>query len=239
MVTSPDGRGRSNQFCSADWLAGILVILAVLILHSFIDFFSTPERRYDDFASISTSRQPSDRIAIIAIDDQSIADIGRWPWPRDVQAKLINQLATGKAKKIVNTTLFFEPQTDRGTVYIRSELYPLGVMLCQMLAVAHPFRGDLTAEPMCKIAIKSAPNVPIIHAELPEKLANIVALFFSRKPETRYLNGDQFAADFRDVMAHLSSVTITADVAKLPSIQNDVAITAINYDTKAVQSPSS
>ena len=72
-----------------------------------------------------------------------------------------------------------------------------------------------------------------------EKLANIVALFFSRKPETRYLNGDQFAADFRDVMAHLSSVTITAEVAKLPSIQNDIAITAINYDTKAVQSPSS
>ena len=237
MVTSPNGRGRSNQFCSADWLAGILVILAVFILHSFTDFFSPPERRYDDFASISTSRQPSDRIAIIAIDDQSIANIGRWPWPRDVQAKLINQLATGKAKKIVNTTLFFEPQTDRGTVYIRSELYPLGVMLCQMLAVAHPFLGDLIAEPMYKIANKSASNVRIIHAELPEKLVNIVALFFSRKPETRYLNGDQFAADLRDVMAHLSSVTITADVAKSTSIQNDIAITAINYDTKAVQSP--
>ena len=239
MVTSPNGRGRSNQFCSADWLAGILVILAVLILHSFIDFFSTPERRYDDFASISTSRQPPDRVAIVAIDDQSIANIGRWPWPRNVQAKLINQLATGKAKKIVNTTLSFEPRTDQGAVYLRSDLNSFGVMLCQILAGAHLFRGDLMAEPMYKIANKSAPNVRIIHAELPEKLANIVALFFSRKPETRYLNGDQFAADLRDVMAHLSSVTITADVAKLSSIQNDIAITAINYDTKAVQSPSS
>ena len=103
MVTSPNGRGRSNQFCSADWLAGILVILAVFILHSFTDFFSTPERRYYDFASISTSRQPSDRIAI---DDQSIANIDRWPWSADVQAKLIDQLATAKAKTIVNTTFF-------------------------------------------------------------------------------------------------------------------------------------
>ena len=119
MATSADGRGGGSQFWRADWFAGLMLILAVFILHSFTDFFGTLERRYYDFASTSTSRQPSDRIAIIAIDDQSIANIGRWPWPRDVQAKLIDQLAAAKAKTIVNTTLFFEPQTDRGMVYIR------------------------------------------------------------------------------------------------------------------------
>ena len=119
MVTYPSGRGKGSQFWRADWFAGILVILAVFMLHSVTDFFGTLERRYYDVASTSTSRQPSDRIAIIAIDDQSIANIGRWPWPRDVQAKLIDQLATAKAKTIVNTTLFFEPQTDRGMTYIR------------------------------------------------------------------------------------------------------------------------
>ena len=119
MVTYPSGRGKGSQFWRADWFAGILVILAVFMLHSVTDFFGTLERRYYDVASTNTSRQPSDRIAIIAIDDQSIANIGRWPWPRDVQAKLIDQLATAKAKTIVNTTLFFEPQTDRGMTYIR------------------------------------------------------------------------------------------------------------------------
>ena len=119
MATSADGRGGGSQFWRADWFAGLMLILAVFILHGFTDFFGTLERRYYDFASTSTSRQPSDRIAIIAIDDQSIANIGRWPWPRDVQAKLIDQLAAAKAKTIVNTTLFFEPQTDRGMVYIR------------------------------------------------------------------------------------------------------------------------
>jgi len=119
LVTSRSGRGKGSQFWHADWFAGVLVILAVFMLHSLTDFFGTLERRYYDFASTSTSRQPSDRIAIIAIDDQSIANIGRWPWPRDVQAKLIDQLATARAKTIVNTTLFFEPQTDRGMVFIR------------------------------------------------------------------------------------------------------------------------
>ena len=119
MANSSSGRSKGKKFWRADWFVGALVILAVFALQSFTDVFGTLERRYYDFASTSTSRQPSDRIAIIAIDDQSIANIGRWPWPRDVQAKLIDQLSAAKAKTIVNTTLFFEPQTDRGMAYIR------------------------------------------------------------------------------------------------------------------------
>ena len=119
MLAFTSGRGKGGKFWRADWFVGVLVVLAVLLLHGFTDFFGALERRYYDFASTSTSRQPSDRIAIIAIDDQSIANIGRWPWPRDVQARLIDQLSAAKAKTIVNTTLFFEPQTDRGMLYIR------------------------------------------------------------------------------------------------------------------------
>ena len=123
VATSSSKRG---QFWRADWFVGVLVVLAVLVLHSATDFFATLERRYYDFASTSTSRQPSDRIAIIAIDDQSIANIGRWPWPRDVHAQLIDQLAAAKVKTIAHTAFFFEPQTDRGLVFIRKIKEALG-----------------------------------------------------------------------------------------------------------------
>jgi CHASE2 domain-containing sensor protein/predicted Ser/Thr protein kinase len=123
VATSSSKRG---QFWRADWFVGVLVVLAVLVLHSVTDFFGTLERRYYDFASTSTSRQPSDRIAIIAIDDQSIANIGRWPWPRDVHAQLIDQLAAAKTKTIAHTAFFFEPQTDRGLVFIRKMKEALG-----------------------------------------------------------------------------------------------------------------
>ena len=112
------GRSKSSQFWRADWFVGVLVVLAVIFLHGLTDFFGTLERRYYDFASTSTSRQPSDRIAIIAIDDQSIANIGRWPWPRDIHAQLIDQLSAAKAKTIAHTAFFFEPQTDRGLIFI-------------------------------------------------------------------------------------------------------------------------
>jgi CHASE2 domain-containing sensor protein len=84
----------------------------VFVLWKSTDLFDTLERRFYDVASTSSSRVPSDRIAIIAIDDQSIANIGRWPWPRDVHADLIDKLGAAKAKTIVYTVFFFEPQTD-------------------------------------------------------------------------------------------------------------------------------
>ncbi|MES2363079.1 MAG: serine/threonine-protein kinase [Pseudomonadota bacterium] len=117
---------KRSQFWRADWFVGVLVVLAVIFLHGLTDFFGTLERRYYDFASTSTSRQPSDRIAIIAIDDQSIANIGRWPWTRDVHAQLIDQLSAAKAKTIAHTAFFFEPQTDRGLVFIRKMKEVLG-----------------------------------------------------------------------------------------------------------------
>ncbi|WP_309678053.1 serine/threonine-protein kinase [Polaromonas sp.] len=126
MTKSSGGRGKAGQFWRADWFVGVLVVLAVLFLHGVTDFSGTLERRYYDFASTRTSRQPSDRIAIIAIDDQSIANIGRWPWPRDVHAQLIDQLAAAKAKTIAHTVFFFEPQTDRGLVYIQKIKEALG-----------------------------------------------------------------------------------------------------------------
>jgi serine/threonine-protein kinase len=117
---------KRSQFWRADWFVGVLIVVAVVVLHQTTDFIGTLERRFYDFASTSTSRQPSDRIAVIAIDDQSIANIGRWPWPRDVHAQLIDLLAAAKAKTIVHTAFFFEPQTDRGLAFIRKMKEVLG-----------------------------------------------------------------------------------------------------------------
>ena len=110
---------KAQVFWRTEWFAGIAVVLAAVGLHIATDFVGTLERRFYDFASTSTSRQPSDRIAVIAIDDQSIANIGRWPWPRDVHAKLIDQLAAAKAKTIAHTAFFIEPQVDPGLQFIR------------------------------------------------------------------------------------------------------------------------
>jgi CHASE2 domain-containing sensor protein/predicted Ser/Thr protein kinase len=123
---SKSSLARRRQFWRTDWFVAVLIVVAVFVLHHATDTFGTLERRFYDYASTSSGRQPSDRIAIIAIDDQSIANIGRWPWPRDVHAQLIDQLAAAKAKTITHTAFFFEPQTDRGLPYIRKIKETLG-----------------------------------------------------------------------------------------------------------------
>ena len=76
-------------------------------------------------------------------------------------------------------------------------------MLFQMLTGVLPFRGDSMAELMYKIANEEAPDLRTIRAELPESLANLVALAMAKRPETRYQDGDQFAADLRSVLAEM------------------------------------
>jgi serine/threonine-protein kinase len=119
-------RSSFAAFWRADWFAGVAIVLAAFVLHASTDLIGTLERRFYDFASTSNSRQPSDRIAVIAIDDQSIGNIGRWPWSRDIHAKLVDQLVQAKAKTIVQTVLFLEPQLDPGLGFIRKMREVLG-----------------------------------------------------------------------------------------------------------------
>jgi eukaryotic-like serine/threonine-protein kinase len=141
-VATPTLKKRGS-FWRADWFVGVLVVLAVLILHQAGDLIGTLERRFYDYASTVTSRQPSDKIAVIAIDDVSIANIGRWPWSRDVHAQMTDLLSGAKAKVIANTTFFFEPQTDRGLQYIRK--------IKETLGAADPAAAQLQIEQVGKV----------------------------------------------------------------------------------------
>jgi CHASE2 domain-containing sensor protein len=107
-----------SRFWSSDWFAGLLITIVVVVLSGSAPFQSL-ERSFYDWGVRSTDRQPSDKIAVIAIDDESINNLGRWPWPRDLHAELIDRLTEGGAKVIGQTVFFLEPQIDPGMTYIR------------------------------------------------------------------------------------------------------------------------
>jgi serine/threonine-protein kinase len=117
--------GRKD-FWKSDWLLGVIVALAVALV-SQADLVKSLERKAYDLGVRASSRNPSEGIAVIAIDDPSIANIGRWPWSRDVHAQLIQKLAAAQAKVIGMTVFFSEPQIDPGLPYINKlgELYGL------------------------------------------------------------------------------------------------------------------
>jgi CHASE2 domain-containing sensor protein len=78
------------------WFAGISAV--TLLMASGI-----AERADDalyDFHMRYWSYPASDNVVIVAIDPQSLAKIGSWPWPRSVHAKLIDRLTSAGVRGI-------------------------------------------------------------------------------------------------------------------------------------------
>jgi len=82
-----------------------LTVAAILTLLIFTGFLNTWESRVSD-AFYAPSNTLND-IVIVAIDDQSLQELGRWPWPRDRFAKVIDSL--NQSAVIGIDISFFEP----------------------------------------------------------------------------------------------------------------------------------
>ena len=75
-------------------------------------------------------------IALVTIDDQSIAQLGAWPWPRKYHAQLISILSEAKAEVISFDILFAQKQATDST---------LAQSIAQADNVILPYKLDLTA----------------------------------------------------------------------------------------------
>jgi serine/threonine-protein kinase len=137
-----------SGFWKTDWFFGLAVAAAMLLVSN-SDLLQSLERKAYDMGVMSSTRMPLDRIAVIAIDDASIANLGRWPWSRDIHAKMAGILADAKAKVVANTVFFTEPQIDPGYRYI--------VKLLEMSGGNAPAAVDTNAAPDAAPVSAAAP----------------------------------------------------------------------------------
>ena len=95
-------------------LALALATLAVTLLHG--NWLSRWDWLFYDWQLTNQSHPPAaDDIIIIAIDERSLRELGRWPWSRRVHAELIRKLTAAGAKAIALDIAFAEPSaTDPG-----------------------------------------------------------------------------------------------------------------------------
>lgn len=92
-----------------EWLL-IGVGASVIVLLSL--YWKASERAdnliYDSIAPLYAP-PPDDRIMIVNIDNQSLAQIGRWPWSRTIHARAITQMKASQPSAILYDILFVEP----------------------------------------------------------------------------------------------------------------------------------
>ncbi|MBI4384665.1 MAG: adenylate/guanylate cyclase domain-containing protein [Nitrospinae bacterium] len=98
------------------WLNSFTISLGLTLVSLYVysldlPFFQALElKSYDYKVRARGSRPPSGTIAIVAIDEKSLKEHGRWPWPRTVLADLLDRLSEAEVKTI-GFDIFF-PEKD-------------------------------------------------------------------------------------------------------------------------------
>jgi serine/threonine-protein kinase len=88
-------------------------IFIILIILNFLDFTNIIENKTIDLRfHLRGERKPKDNIVIIGIDDESLMEIGNWPWSRSIHAKLLDILREYNPKLIIFDIIFDVPSKD-------------------------------------------------------------------------------------------------------------------------------
>jgi adenylate cyclase len=91
-----------------------LVILVALVLFFFdAPFLRFMELKALDLRIVSRGAMPSGgETVIVTIDEKSLSELGRWPWPRTTIAKLVDALKGYGAKAVGFDIVFAEPDDN-------------------------------------------------------------------------------------------------------------------------------
>ncbi len=111
---------------------------------------------------------PPQDVVIVAIDEQSLEQLGRWPWPRRVHAELLQRLREAGVRAVALDVIFAEPdRTDpQGDRLLADELAAFrGAVLPVLVEQSSP-GGPLTERlPMPALAV-AADALGHVHVEL-------------------------------------------------------------------------
>src|SRR6478672_4210961 len=64
-------------------------------------------------------------VVLVAIDEESVQEVGRWPWPRDIQARVIDGIGQDHPKVIGLDIIYAEPESSAARLALEDLLTAL------------------------------------------------------------------------------------------------------------------
>jgi CHASE2 domain-containing sensor protein/predicted Ser/Thr protein kinase len=107
----------------ADWMIGGILTLYFVVgyVADWSNLRLMENATYDMRAALRAHGQQSEQIEIVAVDQESLNKVGRWPWPRATQARLIENLRASGAKVIAFDFSLSEPdRSSQGMEEVRA-----------------------------------------------------------------------------------------------------------------------
>ncbi len=94
----------------ARWTVGVTLIMCALLIWrpTFCEFFEL--KLYDLKFRFRGPIPVGKEVAILAIDDESLKTVGRWPWSRDVMARVLTRLKQAGPRAIALDIIFAEKE---------------------------------------------------------------------------------------------------------------------------------
>jgi CHASE2 domain-containing sensor protein/signal transduction histidine kinase len=139
-----------------DWLALALLLTALAGVLGWQNGLGRLDQTlYDKF--LSAIAQPRhDDIIIIAIDDFSLQQLGRWPWPRERHAQLLDRLTPAKPRAIGLDVILLEPEKTgadlgAGDAALRTALLNNAVTVLPVV-ITNPGTGLAAGLPIAPLA---------------------------------------------------------------------------------------
>jgi adenylate cyclase len=110
----PATRKRRRTVDRRIYLIGASVVVLVFALYLWAPGFlkTVEDKLYDLHFVLRGPQYPGNSVAIVAIDEKSLAAFGRWPWPRSVLARVVRSLADNGAKVIALDLILSEPEVS-------------------------------------------------------------------------------------------------------------------------------
>jgi CHASE2 domain-containing sensor protein/signal transduction histidine kinase len=110
VMKSREAASLTRRVVLREWIAILVAMLALAVLLGAQNGLGRLDQTlYDQFVGTNTRPARND-IIIVAIDDYSLAQLGRWPWPRELHARLIDKIAAARPRIIGLDVILTEPE---------------------------------------------------------------------------------------------------------------------------------
>jgi len=180
-------KGLKKLFSISPLKISVGVVLIALVLF-FIDphFLRFMELKALDLRMVSRGvKPPGGEVVIATIDEKSLSELGRWPWPRTTMAELIKKLKEQGAKAVGFDIVFAEPDENSSLKTVQE--------LLQDVKKAGGSKSNLSNILEKK---KTMTDTDAIFARSIKDVGNITAGYFFHitDKEVRHLKEDQIVA---------------------------------------------
>ena len=179
-------------------IAIVVILIALIMFFIDVPFLRFMELKALDLRIISRGKlPPGGEIVIATIDEKSLSELGRWPWPRTTIANLVDKLKGYGAKTVGFDIVFAEPDENsslKAIADLSQEVKKLGIQDKRVLGLLNKKKMMADTDAILAKSIERSKNVTLGY------------FFHLLKKEVAHLNEEEIEAAAENITTSIYQI---------------------------------